>query len=245
MPPADGVVVAVPVPPPQAGEAVIFVWGIPFQPEDAAAAKIARRVLSISSAMACVALASAILQLISHVSVSIGIMSALLIPCCGFFGASRKSRVMVLCFVVANIVVSAFFIGSFITTEAVFRGDFISCACSPQCRADKMSDFDAGSLDEICSHESASRIAYWVGMGLAFLMCALQLLGCTYGRRLLHTPYFERAYAADSLPLGQPVVGYYEEAPQGRAFAPGSGHGGYHHPAYAEPGAGGHTTGYT
>lgn len=130
-------------------------WGIPFS--DERSAMLARTVMRIASAMATIALASVILQFITGYYMSIGILAAVILPLCGYFGAQRRSRFMLSCFTGCNAVLALFFVISFIVTM--------------------VDDRNTGRY----------RTLYWVSIGLAFAMAVLQCAGAYFGFKLLRS----------------------------------------------------------
>lgn len=243
---------------------VTVVWGVPFQPQDFRAAKLARTVLNTALAMSFVALASAILTILSGIDVTAGVMAGVLIPCCGYWAVSRRSRPCLLAFVAANALVASYFLLSFIVAEgelshaqaamlslrpccsavrrsfacpcsllparslgtctaAAFHGDFVSCACDLQCRAERMRNFDPQELDKICADRPRYAGLWWSGIAVSFVMAGLQIVGCVKGQRLLRTSYFDRAYAVTALPVDALPVGTFATIPGGPA-------GGHHAP---------------
>lgn len=244
---------------------VTVVWGVPFQPRDFKAAKLARTVLNTALAMSFVALASAILTLLSGIDVTAGVMAGVFIPCCGYWAVSRRSRACLLAFIAANAIVASYFVLSFIVAEggcmrrianasvqitltnadvtyirrthltpaflsaaAAFRGDYVSCACDLQCRAERMSNFDPKELDEICADRPRYEGLWWAGIAVSFIMAALQMLGCVKGQRLLRSSYFDRAYAVTTLPADALPVGTF-------ATMPGTAPTGRHQPLATAP----------
>lgn len=91
---------------------VYTVYGIPF--DDLDTALTARKVMLISMTMALLALASSILQLVSGVFFSIGIMSAVILPICGYFGTLHRRRWMISFFSFCNMLLAVMFLASFI-----------------------------------------------------------------------------------------------------------------------------------
>jgi hypothetical protein len=126
-----------------------------------------------------------------------------LIPCCGYCGALRRSKLMLCFFTFANLVLAILFMISFIVSTSV-TGDYVSCACSPACRAKHDIPFD--EAQSICGNPGKFRVLYWVSMAFAFVMCALQLWGFYFGYKLMRTKHM---MVQSHIPLAQPIVGMY------------------------------------
>jgi len=185
--------------------------------------------------MATLALISFILQLVSGYYNSIGIIAAVLVPMCGYFGVRRRSRTMVSCFTACNIVLAVLFIISFVLSAAFAGGDYVTCACDETCRSDH--EIPASTARDICSNRGRYRALYWASMGFAFAMAALQCLGCIYGSRLLKTAWFApHPVLPSALPVGtvsypsQPAGPYPPAYPHATVptagYATGGGYGG-------------------
>jgi len=161
---------------PGMGEFVFL--GIPFT--DAKSARLMRVVMVISTLMMILALASFILQVAaSFYAVWIGLVSAIFIPLCGFYGAKHRSRTLISCFTVWNLVELVFFIIAVTTSW--------DSADSPT---------SSSSRD--------NRGVVWAAFGLAIAMAVLQLFGFIFGAKLLRAPYFAQPAA---VPVAQPVMG--------------------------------------
>jgi hypothetical protein len=152
--------------------------GIPFT--DAKSARLMRVVMAISTLMMVLALASFILQVAaSFYAVWIGLVSAIFIPLCGYYGAKHRSRTLISCFTIWNLVELIFFIIAVTTSW--------DTADSPT---------SSSSRD--------NRGVVWAAFGLAIAMAVLQLFGFIFGAKLLRAPYFAKPAA---VPVAQPVMG--------------------------------------
>jgi len=216
------VAVAGPVPY-TAREDLVYVYGIPFTHKRAA--QLASRVITISSLLALCALISAILQLVSQINFSVGIFAAVIIPLCGWSGASCRSSFFVGFFVVANVVIALYFVISWIITVAAVGGDFVACACDPGCRGARIGWYDPAELSHMCDNQASTRALYWTGIGFGFLMAVLELAGCVYGILLLRTDYFDVIVESVIVPAGSVVSVPYGMQPDALGYYPGDGLG--------------------
>ncbi|RYE98482.1 MAG: hypothetical protein EOO41_02320 [Methanobacteriota archaeon] len=157
--------------------------------------------MQISLCMSFIALASAILQIVSGFYFSVGIFAAVVLPLCGYYGARHRNRFAISFFSFCNGLLAIMFIVAFASTRSS-TDEFYDCVCSASCRARE--GYSEADADRYCGNENKYRTLYWVAVGLAFFMVMLQFLGCLYGMRLLRTQHFVKQAA---IPAGVPVVG--------------------------------------
>jgi len=164
------------------------IYGIPIDNYDTAI--LARKVLLISLLMALLALLSSIFQLISGIWFSIGILTSIILPLCGYLGVYHKRRWLLLTFSFLNTFLAILFLASFIAVITTFKedGDFINCLCNTDCRSrHHLSERDA---EYVCTNPSLYRTFWWLSMTLGFGMMILQCLGGYYSYELSTKPWF-------------------------------------------------------
>jgi hypothetical protein len=121
--------------------------------------RLARQVVLASLAMALMALISSIFSLLSGVYLSIGFVSAILIPLLGYFGTLKRKRWAVQAFSFLNTCCGTLFVASLIATLAAYRGDYISCLCDPKCRDER--GLSPEEADTVCGQEGKYRALWW------------------------------------------------------------------------------------
>lgn len=227
------------------------VYGIPIQND--ATAKLTRRVLNVSIAMALIALATFIVDIATGRYTGIGFLIAVGIPACGYFGAKRKDRGLLSWFWACNLMCVVLFVISAIVLFGVTL-PALDCLCSQECRQDNdiASDDpeDKEDIDDVCGRQDELRQLYLVGFGIGLVMAILQCAGVVYGRELAQHSYFVSNHAAAPgtafVPTAQPVQvqaqraqpaaqggGGYNPQPAAQATSYGQ-----HAPLYDAPGAG-------
>jgi hypothetical protein len=156
--------------------------------DDPESAALINRILMLTSWMSLLALLSILLSLFSGVLFFVGLVPALLIPCCGYSGAVNRSRGMLTFFIAANVVFSLVFIVTLILGLATAGRDL------------------TGGYGAV----------YWVSIIIGAAMCALQIAGAVYGYRLLQCKHFaeqEGGVVFVSPPAGTAPVYYVQEPP--------------------------------
>ncbi len=156
--------------------------------QDMTTAVLVRQIILISLAMACLAIVSSILQLVSGAWFSVGIIAAVILPCCGWFGALYKKRLLLRLFAATSFVLAALFLASFITVLSVYRGDYVGCLCDPACRSEK--GLPASQAQAVCPRERTYRALWWVSMAFGFMMAALQCSGAVLASRLANQRWY-------------------------------------------------------
>jgi len=221
-------------PPPQ------ILWGIPVDPNmiDNSFVGTARRVLYISIASAVFAILSSIISFAMHNNGPGGIVAALLIPACGYYGIKNKNKSLMKLFCCCNFCCVFLFI---ITTLAVVQLTIplIQCVCDVNC---DLSNFGGGGAinppgrnnnglppinrdrdsnstlsakwQDICDHEESIEQTYMAAIGLGAVMAILQCLGGMESTKLLNSSYFAVNSPVSSIAVvGSPVLAYPQTMP--------------------------------
>lgn len=219
------------------------VHGIAF--DDLETAVLARKVISITSAMSLIALAVAIMSLITGWYWGSFLWAGLALPLCGFCGTLNRSRFTVACFSTCSLAMALLYIIAIVSTTAVV-GDWVACACDPQCRVDAF--IPLGDAAKVCSAPGTFRTLFWVSTALSVVMVGLMCAGGVLGFQLAARPHFEDEPVAVLQP--PPVVYYVQQQPpqhhvvvEGRGYAPPPPHHAVYSPhpmpaayrAYASP----------
>lgn len=211
------------------------VYGIPF--DDAETAILARRVVLISSLMSMFAFVAAILSLITGWFWGSFIWVGLIIPLCGYCGTLSRSRTTVSCFAVSGLIMGIVYIAAIVSTLAVL-GDWVTCACDPQCRID--AHIPTSDADKVCSDPGTFRVLFWVSVAFAIGMCVLLCAGSVYGFQLASKPHFEDVNV--EVVYATPVTTTYVVQPPPGGYVVPMTHGVYspqpvpaHYRAYATP----------
>jgi hypothetical protein len=202
-------------PPPAHTRTTVFVHGVVL--DDSQTAALARRVLLISLLMSLLALISSVLQLLSGLFWTAGIIAAVLVPCCGYFGVTLRRRWLLSCFSLSNYVLAALFLGTFIAVLATLDGDPVGCICDDACRRSHPGLSPSPPHPSRCRNLASSRALWWTGMVFGFAMMFLQVTGGQAGRELAKRPLF--AFASAPFPLGKPLMVTVPVAPSAPPMA--------------------------
>jgi hypothetical protein len=190
-----------------AGNEPLLSGGVVYADLDGESARLRRQVMVLALFMAALGLVSSVLQLLSGLLFSTGILAGVVLPVCAFFGAYRRKRWVLSCFSFTSFLVAAFFITSFVVTLSMFRGDVVGCLCSPACAAEKgLSTADAG---KICENEDYYRFLWWLAMALGLAMAAMQCLSGLLASKLNRR---EAVAVALMRSVGGPILGGPEMA---------------------------------
>lgn len=184
-----------------------LVHGIAF--DDLETALLARKVISITSAMSLLALAVAIMSLVTGWFWGTFLWAGLALPLCGFCGTLNRSRFTVSCFSTCAIAMALVYTIAIVSSTAVV-GDWVTCACDPQCRRDAW--IPAGDAAKVCSSPDTYRALFWVSTALSVVMTALMCAGGVLGFQLAARPHFEDEPVVMTAPL--PVVYYVQQQQQ-------------------------------
>lgn len=186
------------------------VWGIPFESEETA--RYARMVMVTAVLMVALAVVASIFSIASTFYFDLGIISSLILPCCGYLGAKRRSKPMMRFFVCCSAFESVAFIATFIATLAAM-GDYLSCACDPGCR--RAHGIDPGDAERIGARKALYSALYTMALSVGLAMAALQCAGAYYGSKLLQREEMDQAVAVPTgIPVDEASMATYPFQPQ-------------------------------
>ena len=189
-------------PSPTIHESTTVVFGIPI--EDDGAAKLVKKVMNISTAMAALACITAIIDLTSDVSLGLGFIVAVVIPCLGWQGARKRSVGLLRAFAFCNSFCACVFLLNAMMTIFVTMPE-IRCLCDTQCRADNYDENDKDvikTVNDVCPSKDKIITLLWVSLLVGAAMAVLQVLGFKFGRKLMLHSYI---ITSNAIPVAPPV----------------------------------------